>query len=137
MKYFQRRKDWGNSNSGSQPSAPRAFPAHNQPVTVQFIGQNSGAAMPVRDISETGVSIFVSAGFMYASVHEEQQFVIKLPNRPSFLVTGFVRHYRTRTDGKEHIGIEFKKISAKYQSFIRDFVNTRMEAEEKDAAGGF
>ncbi len=137
MKYFQRRKEWGDSNSGPQQNAPRAFPAHNQPVTVQFIGQNSGAAMPVRDISETGVSVFVSASFMYASVHEEQQFVIKIPNRPSFLVTGFVRHYRTRTDGKEHLGIEFKKISVKYKAFIRDFVNTRIEAEEKDAEGGF
>ncbi len=93
--------------------------------------------MPVRDISESGVSIFVAAGFMYASVHEEQQFVIKLPNRPSFLVTGFVRHYRTRTDGKEHLGIEFKKISAKYQSFIRDYVNTRFESVEKEEEGGF
>ncbi len=137
MKYFQRRKEFGNSNSGPQQNALRAFPAHDQPVTVQFIGQNSGATMPVRDISETGISVFVSAGFMYASVHEEQQFVIKLPNRPSFLVTGFVRHYRTRTDGKEHLGIEFKKVSAKYKAFMRDYVNTCIESEEKDAAGGF
>jgi hypothetical protein len=113
-------------------SAPRAMPNEKEKVTAQFIGQNSGEVLDVRDISTSGVAVFVGAGFMYNNVQSEQQFVIKLPSSPSFLVTGFVKHYRTKTDGREHLGIEFRKISDKYKMVIRDYVNTRIEQEKKN-----
>lgn len=113
-------------------SAPRAVPKDQEKVTAQFIGQNSGEVLDVRDISTSGVAVFVGAGFMYNNVQNEQQFVIKLPSSPSFLVTGFVKHYRTKTDGREHLGIEFRKISDKYKMVIRDYVNTRIEEENKN-----
>ncbi len=113
-------------------SAPRAMPKEAEKVTAQFIGQNSGEVLDVRDISTSGIAVFVGAGFMYNNVQNEQQFVIKLPARPSFLVTGFVKHYRTKTDGREHLGIEFRKISDKYKMVIRDYVNTRIEEEQKN-----
>jgi hypothetical protein len=119
-------------NTPVNQSAPRAAPGGKEKVTAQFIGQNSGEVLDVRDISTSGIAVFVGAGFMYNNVQNEQQFVIKLPARPSFLVTGFVKHFRTKTDGREHLGIEFRKISDKYKMVIRDYVNTRIEEEKKN-----
>jgi len=119
-------------NTPANQSAPRATPHEKEKVTAQFIGENSGEVLDVRDISTSGIGVFAGAGFIYGNVQKEQQFVIKLPSRPSFLVTGFVKHYRTQTDGREHLGIEFRKISDKYKMVIRDYVNTRIKEEKKN-----
>lgn len=142
MSKFLKKRDWGQTQPDARAtvakvieetqSAPRATPKEGQKVNVQFIGQNSGGVLEVRDISTSGVAVFVGMGFMYNNVQKEQQFVIGLPGIPSFLVTGFVKHYRTKTDGKEHLGIEFRKISDKYKMVIRDYVNTRIEEEQKN-----
>jgi hypothetical protein len=119
-------------NTPANQSAPRATPHENEKVTAQFIGENSGEVLDVRDISTSGIGVYVGAGFIYGNVQKEQQFVIKLPSRPSFLVTGFVKHYRTKTDGREHLGIEFRKISDKYKMVVRDYVNTCIKEEKKN-----
>lgn len=77
-----------------------------------------------RNVSQTGIGVYVPHGFVGCDLEAEVELVITLPGERSFLAHGLIKH---KTDGgKEgrHFGLVFTEIAQEHRAAIRDFVRS-------------
>ncbi len=100
----------------------RVTPRSGAPVEVQVMGSGSLDVLAARNVSQTGISVYVPHGFAGYDLDKEVELVITLPGERSFLARGLIMH---RTDGgKEghHFGLHFTTIAREHRTKIRDYV---------------
>lgn len=81
-----------------------------------------------RDVSETGLGIFVPHGFAGCDVKQGVDLVIKLPGKPSFSASGVLRH-RTTEGSRSFFGVELTRLSDRARQALRDYVEARHKAD--------
>jgi hypothetical protein len=103
----------------------RVTPSRGAPVEVQVMGPGSLDVLAARNVSQTGIGVYVPHGYAGCDLDKEVELVVTLPGERSFLARGLIKH---RTDGgKEghHFGLVFTTIARKNRIKIRDYVRRR------------
>lgn len=104
----------------------RAVPSPVAPVEIQVMGVGSLDVLRARNVSQTGIGVYVHHGFAGCDLEEEVELVITLPGERPFLARGVIKH---RTDGGDegrHFGVHFKGLARPNRAMIRDYVNARL-----------
>jgi len=104
--------------------AARACPRADAPVEIQIMGQSSLDVLHARDVSTSGVGVYVSHGFEGFDLAREVDLVITLPGRRPFLAKGHVRH-RTWRDSRWFFGVEFSELAARDRTALDRYVSRR------------
>ena len=93
---------------------------------MQIVGANSLDILKARDISTTGLSIYVPHRFEGCDIDSEVQLVITLPHQKTFLARGTIRHLTRKDEPSEYFGVEFTDIAAEHQaqllSYLQDYL---------------
>lgn len=100
----------------------RVAPRPGAPVEVQIMGHQSLDVLNARNVSATGIGVYVAHDFAGFDLSQEVELVMTLPGERSFMARGVIRH---RTDGGaegHHFGLEFTRIARSDRRTIRDYV---------------
>lgn len=108
--------------------APRVRPTQAEPVQVQIMGAESLDVLDARDISRTGLGVYVSHGFAGCNISQAVELVITLPRAKPFLARGVIKHRTRRDEPEEYFGIEFTQLSDAGRDKIDRYVAARLEA---------
>jgi hypothetical protein len=104
----------------------RVEPLPDAPVEVQVMGRGSLDVLHARNVSQTGIGVYVPHGFAGCDLAEEVELVITLPGERSFLAGGVIKH---RTDGGDeghHFGLHYTRITPAQIAAIRRYVRSRL-----------
>jgi hypothetical protein len=102
----------------------RVRPDPERPVEVQVMGPGFIDVLHARDVSASGLGIFVPHGFVGCDVKQGVDLIVKLPDRPSFRASGVLRH-RTTEGLRSFFGVELTRISDRARQAIVDYVEHR------------
>ncbi len=106
--------------------ARRARPLRVAPVEVQVMGRDSLDVLLARNVSETGIGVYVPHGFSGVDLEAEVELVVTLPAVSPFLTRGVIRHTtETEQEGK-HFGLEFVELATPHRRAIARYVKTRL-----------
>ena len=100
----------------------RVTPTRGAPVEVQVMGRGSLDVLNARNVSDSGIGIYVPHGFAGCDLDEEVELVITLPGERPFLARGSIKH---RTDGGDeghHFGLHFTSIDRSHREKLRAYV---------------
>jgi PilZ domain len=104
--------------------AERVRPDPERPIDVHLMSDNFLDIFEARDISVTGVGIYVPYRFEGCRLTSPVELVITLPGSEPFLARGRLVH-RTKKD-REFFGVEFLDMPPDYQSQIARYVESRL-----------
>ncbi len=82
-----------------------------------------------RDVSDSGLGIFVPHGFAGCDVKQGVELIVTLPGKPSFSACAVLRH-RTTEGVRSFFGVEFTRVSERARQALREYV----EARQRDGA---
>ncbi len=117
------------SKRGSEPrDRTRVRPAKNEPVGVHIVGRTSLDILRARDVSETGLGIYVPHRFEGCDIESEVQLVVTLPGERTFLARGIVKHRTLEEGTSPFFGVVFTEIAARHRDRIRAYVRRRLLA---------
>jgi len=111
-------------------SATRVCPEPDQPIEIQLMSENFLDIFDARDISATGVGIFVPYRFEGCRLKSPVDLVITPPAEDPFLAKGRIIH-RTKVE-REFFGVEFVDLPRSHVSAIGRYVERRL-AEKRDS----
>jgi len=112
-------------------SAPRIRPEEDEPIEIQLMSEQFLDIFEARDISTSGVGIYVPYRFEGCDLKSPVTLVVTLPGVRPFIAKGRVVH-RSKTE-REFFGVEFIELSkAQYQA-LASYVAQRL-VEERDQA---
>jgi len=103
-------------------SEHRATPRRGAPVEVQVMGSRSLDVFHARNLSQTGIGVYVPHDFAGCDFDEEVELVITLPGERSFLARGMIKHRTDSGSDGHHFGLHFTRISRRDRMRIRDLV---------------
>ena len=112
------------AQGGERRSAARVQPRPGEPINIQLMGKNFLDIFEARDISATGVGIYVPYRFEGCNLTNPVDLVITLPERRSFLAKGKLVH-RTKTE-REFFGVEFVDLPLGPAREIAEYVKRRL-----------
>lgn len=104
----------------------RVEPLRLAPVEVQIMGRASLDVLRARNVSSTGLGVFVPHGFAGIDLAEAVQLVVTLPGRRSFLARGVIRHVTDSGADARHFGLEFTDIADRDRDAILKYVASRL-----------
>ena len=107
--------------------ATRVQPLPDEPIEVQLMSDRFLDIFEARDISATGVGIFVPYRFEGCRLKSHVDLVITLPGSEPFLVKGRLVH-RTKLE-REFFGVEFVHLSRESRSEITRYVERRLASD--------
>ena len=115
----------GPPSKGGDPSrdAERVRPTRDHPVEVQIMGEHSLDIVNARDISVTGVGVFVPHGFEGLDTEARVELVITLPEERPFLAQGVVKHVTGAEAGKAVFGVEYRGLSDGQRRQIHAYID--------------
>lgn len=91
------------------------------------MGAQSIDVLDARDISATGLAVYVPHRFEGCDVHSEVALIIKLPRTRSFMAKGTVVHL-TADERDANFGVEFTELADQHRAEIRAYIE-RVAAE--------
>ncbi len=109
--------------------ATRVHPDPDEPIEIQLMSQNFLDIFEARDISASGVGIFVPYRFENCRLKSPVDLVITLPAAEPFLAKGRIVH-RTKVE-REFFGVEFVYLPPQNTATIVRYVESRL-AENRD-----
>lgn len=104
----------------------RVEPLRSAPVEVQIMGRGSLDVLRARNISATGLGVYVPHGFAGIDLSQEVELVVTLPGVRSFLARGIVRHVTDSADDAHHFGVELTGIADKHREAVLAYVRSRL-----------
>lgn len=123
MALFGRRKGGIGGRAAPGPlRSPRVRPRPSEPVEVHIMGGRSLDILHARNVSDTGLGVWVPHRFEGCDLDEEMTLVITLPRRRSFVARGTLKHVTSREAGPGHFGVEFTALAERHCEAIRDYV---------------
>lgn len=101
----------------------RVRPEPGRPITVDINGQNFVDVLPVRDISEGGLSVDVPHGFHGCQINDPVDLVVNLPEPiiSSFSTTGKIKHI-----SQQNFGVVFLAMNQQHKQTTRRYVAHRL-----------
>ena len=109
--------------------AVRVRPEPDEPIEVQLMSEGFLDIFEARDISVTGVGIFVPYRFEGCHLTSPVDLVITLPGSEPFLAKGRLVH-RTKLE-QEFFGVEFVDLSHVWRSKIARYVERRLSSDRQ------
>jgi len=109
-------------------SATRVCPHPDRPIEIQLMSDGFLDIFDARDISATGVGIFVPYRFEGCRLKSPVDLVITLPAEAPFLAKGRIIH-RTKLD-REFFGVEYVDLPPSHTAAITRYVEGRL-AEDR------
>lgn len=106
----------------------RIKPSSNKKIEVQIIGPNFIEHLYARDISPSGIGIFVPHNFKDCNIDDVLDFVITLPKKKAIKCQGKIIHIQTKIDG--FFGAEFLQLSNEDQDQLLEYVEQNLEKGE-------
>lgn len=103
----------------------RVRPPPGAQVQVQIMGPNSLDIVNARDISATGIGVWVPHGFEPATLDSEIELVITLPGERPFLACGALRHASDRPGA--YFGVELTQVADRHRDRIRAYVARHLD----------
>ena len=103
----------------------RVVPLRMAPVEVQVMGRGSLDVLRARNVSTTGLGIFVSHGFEGVDLAEEVELVVTLPGEKPFLAMGVIKHVTESEAGAQHFGLEFTALAGSHRRALEQYVRSR------------
>ena len=110
----------------------RVQPRPGEPIEIQVMSERFLDIFEARDISTTGVGIFVPYRFEGCDLESPVDLVITLPNGTPFLAKGRLVH-RTKME-REFFGAEFIRLPEERALEIAHYVERRL-AEDAGSSG--
>lgn len=107
----------------------RVRPRPDRPVIVHVLGRQSLDILHARDVSQTGLGIFVVHGFEGCDVEAGVELVVALPGEPTFLARGRIKHRTEAGADSPFFGVHFTRISDAHRTRIRRYVEQRLEED--------
>lgn len=104
----------------------RVVPLRSAPVEVQIMGRGSLDVLRARNVSATGLGVYVPHGFAGIDLSHEVELVVTLPGVRSFLARGIVRHVTDSDDDARHFGIELTSLADKDRESLLAYVRSRL-----------
>jgi c-di-GMP-binding flagellar brake protein YcgR len=106
--------------------AARVEPLRSAPVEVQVMGRDSLDVLLARNVSATGLGVYVPHGFLGFDLAAEVELVVTLPRRTPFLARGIIKHVTDDEGEARHFGLHFTQIKKAHRRAIEDYVRTRL-----------
>jgi PilZ domain len=114
--------------------AVRVRPHPSEPIEIQVMSENFLDIFDARDISETGIGIFVPYRFEGCNLKSPIDLVITLPGAEPFLAKGRIVH-RTKV-ATEFFGVEFVDLPSSAVVMVEDYVARRLAEDRCSAPAG-
>ena len=86
-----------------------------------------------RDISESGIGVFMPHGFDASRLRAEIELIVRLPDSSPFAAGGILRH-RTVNGPLAFFGVEFIRVAESARQSLRTYVHARVAAEAESRA---
>ena len=102
--------------------ALRVRPTAALPVEVQIIGKGSLDVLRTRDLSVSGVGVWVEHRFAGCDIESPVELVITLPRSRPFLAKGIIRHLTQDGEPSEYLGVELTELSRANREQIAAYV---------------
>lgn len=106
--------------------ARRARPLRVAPVEVQVMGRDSLDVLHARNVSETGIGVYVPHGFTGMDLATEVELVVTLPGTSPFLTRGVIVHATRAETETHHFGLEFVDLASPHRRAIARYVKSRL-----------
>ncbi len=123
MGLFRRNRKPGRARR--RPS-DRVRPDPAAPVEVHIMGANSIDILHARDISATGIGVFVKHRFEGCDIDSELTLVVTLPGAKSFVAKGVIKHV-TADASRGYFGVSVTEISRDHRRQIATYVAERWD----------
>lgn len=104
----------------------RVTPSREAPVEVQIMGRGHLDVLHARNVSSTGLGVYVPHGFAGIDLAEEVELVVTLPGRRSFIAHGVIRHVTSSSADQHHFGLELTRIADDHRAAILSYVASRI-----------
>lgn len=91
------------------------------------MGRDSLDVLHARNVSETGIGVYVPHGFAGVDLEAEVELVVTLPGASPFLTRGVIRHTTETAREGRHFGLEFVELAAPHRRAIARYVKTRLD----------
>ena len=130
------KSEWGDSDRSTMGrfsvaallnptrSETRVSPSAGAPVEVQIMGPGRLDVLNARNVSQTGIGVYVPHGFVGCDLEAEVELVITLPSERSFLARGLIKHHTDGGSEGHHFGLVFTEISQEHRAVIRSYVRS-------------
>ncbi|MDJ0848845.1 MAG: PilZ domain-containing protein [Myxococcota bacterium] len=102
----------------------RVRPRRGHPVQVQIMGRNSIDVLNARDISVTGIGVYVPHRFEGCDVDDEVELVVTLPDQKPFVARGRIRHETHHEESSSFYGFQFLRLSNDQLESLRRYVRS-------------
>ena len=86
------------------------------------MGTGSLDVLNARDVSQSGIGVYVPHGFASCDLDGEVELVITLPHERTFLARGTIMHQSDKGNGERHFGLHFTEMSSEHRALIRNYV---------------
>lgn len=121
-----KRMAWlARKTEGSPLRAERVEPLRVAPVEVQIMGRDSLDVLRARNISATGLGIYVPHGFAGFDLAEEVELVVTLPSKRPFLARGIIKHLTETGSAARHFGLQFTRLEKRDRDALTRYVRSR------------
>src|SRR3989441_9599044 len=114
--------------------AARVCPTPDEPIEIQVMSESFLDIFEARDISTTGIGIFVPYRFEGCDLKSPVDLVITLPKSDPFRAKGRIV-YRSNTV-REFFGVEFIDLTDEHRREIAHYVERLLRVEELGATSG-
>ena len=104
----------------------RVVPLRSAPVEVQIMGRGSLDVLRARNVSATGLGVYVPHGFAGIDLSQEVELVVTLPGVRSFLARGVVRHVTSSAEDARHFGVELTSLADRDRESLLAYVRSRL-----------
>ncbi len=97
---------------------------NDHPIEVQIMGDAFLDVLNAKDVSTSGVGVYVSHEFRGCNINDEVNLVLTLNNETPFNAKGTIIH--SSVTGKGYFSVEFTGISSENKKLIYDYIHTRL-----------
>ena len=104
----------------------RVIPLRMAPVEVQVLGSGTLDVLRVRNVSTTGLGLYVPHGFVGFDLAKQVKLVVTLPGKKPFLTSGVNKHVTESEDEAHHFGLEFMGLEDSHRRALEEYVRSRM-----------
>jgi len=98
------------------------------------MGRGTLDVLRARNVSVTGLGVYVEHGFSGLDLADDVEMIVKLPGVPPFLAIGQIRHVTRSNEpeiaegaGANHFGLVFTSMSDRHREALLHYVRSRLE----------
>lgn len=96
------------------------------PVEVQVIGSGNLDVLRARNVSTTGLGLYIPHRFAGFDFAKKVELVVMLPGKQPSLTSSVIEHVTGSEDEAHHFGLEFTGLEDFHRRALDEYVRSRM-----------